>query len=207
VTHNAYVLNKLGLEKVILLHGQSSATLSALPKETYEYFKKLSGYDTLRLILAKKAILVEGPSDELIVQKAYHTKNGKLPLEAGVDVINVRGLSFARFLDIAKLLKKEVAVVTDNDGDFQKKVVEKYAAYTASHIRICSGKDDTLNTLEPNLVAVNDLATLNKILGRDFTDKPTLATYMEANKTDSALAIFETKEPIKFPDYIENAIA
>ena len=35
------------------------------------YFKKLPGYDTLRLVLAKRVILVEGPSDELVVQRAY----------------------------------------------------------------------------------------------------------------------------------------
>jgi predicted ATP-dependent endonuclease of OLD family len=36
---------------------------------------KLPGYDTLRLILCNKAILVEGPSDELIVQKAYFVRS------------------------------------------------------------------------------------------------------------------------------------
>ena len=71
VTHSAYVLNKLGIEKVIFLHDTKHSSLNKLPADTQNYFKKLSGYDTLRLILAKKAILVEGPSDELIVQKAF----------------------------------------------------------------------------------------------------------------------------------------
>ena len=37
---------------------------------TFEFFKKVAGYDTLRLILCKKSILVEGDSDELVVQRA-----------------------------------------------------------------------------------------------------------------------------------------
>ena len=86
VTHSAYVLNKLGIEKVIFLHDAKHSALNKLPQDTQSYFKRLSGYDTLRVILAKKVILVEGPSDELIIQKAFLVKHGKLPIEAGVDV-------------------------------------------------------------------------------------------------------------------------
>ncbi len=97
-THSSYVLNKLGLDQLVLLHDQQTTRISELPADTLRYFKRLSGYDTLRLVLAKRAILVEGPSDELIVQRAFLDKHGVLPMEAGVDVINVRGLSFKRFL-------------------------------------------------------------------------------------------------------------
>jgi len=206
-THSAYVLNKLGIEKVLLLHRGKTTSLAKLPHGTYDYFKKLSGYDTLRLILAKRAILVEGPSDELVIQKAYHAKHGTLPIENGVDVINVRGLSFSRFLDIAKELGKEVAVVTDNDGDHQRKIVDKYAPYTGiPTIQICASSDNTLATLEPQIAACNDLATLNKVLGTSYTNQVDLVKHMVANKTECALKIFESKEVIIFPAYIEDAI-
>jgi len=207
-THSAYVLNKLGIEKVVLLHGNKTTSLAQLPADTQNYFKKLSGYDTLRLILAKKAILVEGPSDELIVQKAYKAKHGKLPIENGVDVINVRGLSFARFLDIAKELKKEVAVVTDNDGDFQKKVTEKYAPYNAiPTIKIYADNDNAAQTLEPQIAKSNSLELLNKIFGTTHPDKAALVHYMESNKTDCALKIFESGEAITLPKYLTDAVA
>lgn len=77
---------------------------------------RLPGHDTLRLILARRAILVEGPSDELIVQAAYVKRHGKMPLDDGVDVISVNSLAFRRFLEIAVLLDRVVAVVIDNDG-------------------------------------------------------------------------------------------
>ena len=70
---------ELGIEKLVLLHSNKTLSLAKLPADTQNYFKKLSGYDTLRLVLAERAILVEGPSDELIVQKAYLLKYGKLP--------------------------------------------------------------------------------------------------------------------------------
>jgi predicted ATP-dependent endonuclease of OLD family len=158
--------------------------------------------------LDKKTILVEGPSDELIIQKAYHVKYGKLPIEDGIDVINVRGLSFSRFLDIAKELKNSVIVVTDNDGDYQKKIIEKYQDYSSeSNIKICANSDNSLNTLEPNLIVSNNLELLNAIFGTSYTDTDSLQVYMENNKTECALKLFESTEVIQFPQYVQDAIS
>ncbi len=212
-THSAYVLNKLGLESLILLYYNEKdkniekASLRNLSDDTQDYFRKLSGYDTLRLVLAKKAILVEGPSDELVVQKVYSQKHKKLPIEKGIDVINVRGLSFSRFLDIAKELKNNVVVVTDNDGDYANKVDAKYKDYKSlTNIKICRSEDNSAPTLEPQLVKCNELEVLNKVLDKNFTEKGTIKDYMEKNKTECALKIFETKENILFPGYLEDAI-
>jgi predicted ATP-dependent endonuclease of OLD family len=152
---------------------------------------------------------VEGPSDELVIQKAYFDKYGMLPIEDGVDVINVRGLSFTRFLDIAKELALSVTVVTDNDGDYENKVELKYAQYVGngSTIKVCADKQNSLKTLEPQFVEANELALLNKILGKTFKDKNSLVNYMLSNKTDWALKVFETKEAIKFPKYVQEAIS
>jgi putative ATP-dependent endonuclease of OLD family len=106
-THNSFVSNKLGLENLILLNDKQTIRLNDLSDDTFGFFKKLSGYDTLRLILCKKAILVEGDSDELIIQKAYLVKNGKLPIEDGIDVISV-GTSFLRFWKLQRKYKKKL---------------------------------------------------------------------------------------------------
>jgi putative ATP-dependent endonuclease of the OLD family len=207
-THSAYVLNKLGIEKVILLHDCKTFSLANLSVETQSYFKKLSGYDTLRLILAKKAILVEGPSDELIVQKSYRSKHAKLPIQDGIDVINVRGLSFARFLEIATELNKEVVVVTDNDGNYEQNVETKYLEYSGNaNIKICASKDNSAKTLESQIVRCNELSLLNRVLGKKCKDGASLADYMVKNKTECALKIFESAESIKIPAYIENAVS
>lgn len=207
-THSSFVLNKLGLDKLILIHNGQHTTLENLPLDTQDYFKKLSGYDTLRVVLAKKAILVEGPSDELIVQRAYLKVHGKLPIEDGVDVISVRGLSFKRFLDIAKELDIDTSVVTDNDGDHATKIVRKYQDYSAlPKIKIYASGDNTAPTLEPQLVSCNELTTLNEILETAFTTKADLSQYMIDNKTDCALKLFETEHDFEFPQYVNDAIA
>lgn len=206
-THSSFVLNKLGIENILMFNGETAITLDTLPQSTKDYFKKLPGYDTLRLILSKRSILVEGPSDELIVQKAYKQTHEKLPLESGVEVISVRALAFKRFLDIAKLLKIDTCVVTDNDGD-AKAVVTKYAEYKEyKSIKICFDPDKTCQTLESQLLKVNGREKLNSILDTEYQDDESLLKHMGGNnKTDTALKIFDSDETIAVPSYIQKAI-
>jgi len=209
-THSAFVLNKLGIDNLRLLSqgSQTAEALTGLTPDTQEYFMKLPGYDTLRLILSKQSILVEGPSDELIVQQAYKDKHAKLPLEDGVDVISVGSLAFKRFLEIATLLNLKVDVVTDNDGDVAA-LREKYAAYlngTSSNIRVFYDDDESCPTLEPQLIKENSLETLNRVLGTEFGDEEALLKHMDRNKTDCALKMFKSDESWKPPRYIADAI-
>jgi putative ATP-dependent endonuclease of OLD family len=143
-THSSFVANKLDLHKLILLNDNKTTSLSELNNETYRFFQKLAGYPTLRLMLCRKAVLVEGDSDELIFQKAYIKKYSDIPIQAEVDVISV-GLSFKRFLEIAEKLEKDVAVITDNDGNYSKNIEKKYKDYwNKAYISIFADSDNTL---------------------------------------------------------------
>jgi predicted ATP-dependent endonuclease of OLD family len=204
-THSAFVLNKLGLDNLILLGENGIATrITDLPPDTVDFFKKLPGFDTLRLVLSDSAVLVEGPSDELIVQRYYKDTKGKLPIDDGIDVISV-GLSHKRFLDLAVPLKRRVRAVVDNDGKDEGNVRERFADYlTHKFVSLHVGKDPTLNTLEPQLVAANDLATLSAVLGLTCASSDELADAMIKDKTGSALAIFESTTTINMPEYIKD---
>lgn len=216
-THSSFVLNKLGVENLILLNDKKTTKFNNLSKDTYNYFKKLSGYNTLRLILCKKAILVEGDSDELIIQKAFMLENdNKLPIEKGIDVISV-GTSFLRFLEIAEKINTEVVVVTDNDGNvaaLNKKYKDYLGENKKPNIKICFDKEEhkgnmekfNYNTLEPAILRANNLEILNKIFGKKYKEEDELLKHMEKNKTECALKIFETDESIKFSQYILGAI-
>ncbi len=205
-THSSFVLNKLGIESTLMFDGTSAVRISDLPDSTRKYFMKLPGHDTLRMLLAKKSILVEGPSDELIVQKAYKQTHGKLPLEDGIEVITVNSLAFKRFLDIARHLNLDVSVVTDNDGDVERLRTKYDGYFDIDGVEICFNEDAELKTLEPNLVAVNDLPTLNGILGTAHESKEAISQYMENNKTEWALKVFETETVIRMPQYILDAV-
>ncbi len=220
-THSSFVANKLGLEHLIFLHDKQTTRLNQLSSDTQKFFEKIAGYDTLRLILCKKAILVEGDSDELVIQKAYMLQNsGKLPIEDEIDVISI-GVAFKRFLEIAEKINKEVIVVTDNDGDIDA-LNKKYENYLGTNakpkIKICfddivdsgslliNSKPYNYNTMEPKILKVNSLDLLNTIFGTSYATEDELRKYMKSNKTECALNIFDTKEEMIFPDYILEAI-
>lgn len=151
-----------------------------------------------------------------------NANNNRLPIEDEVDVISV-GTSFTRFLEIAELLNKPVAVVTDSDGDIEA-IEKKYAKYLGNNakpqIQICF--DDTVdsgelvigkakhrfnyNTLEPKLLKVNKLKKLNTIFETDYKSDDEMHRYMKNHKTECALKIFKTDEDIIFPEYILQAI-
>lgn len=219
-THSSYVANKLGLCNIIMLNEKKALRLNSIDEETANYFKKLSGYDTLRYILCERAILVEGPSDDLIIQKAYRDEYGRYPSEDGIDIIEV-GTSYERFLKIACELSIMTTVVIDNDGK-TKKLKEKrdhYQGYKC--IKFCfeneinSFSDETMkklgekfniNTLEPYLLSCNDAGILAEIFEVDMTDTVDLLKYMKAHKTDCALKIYSCDQKIKYPRYILDAL-
>lgn len=220
-THSSFVANKLGLDNLIIVENKIPIRLNELPSDTPEFFEKIPGYDTLRLILCKMAILVEGDCDELLVQRAYMDNNGgRLPIQDEIDVISV-GTSFLRFLQIAERIGKPVRVVTDSDGK-PEAIKSKYSDYlgqnSKTNIKICfdenvdSGtlmvgeKPFNYNTLEPKFLKANGVVSINKILGTQKSEDE-LHLFMKTNKTDCALKIFETKEELSFPQYILDAIA
>ena len=207
-THSSYVVNKLGLDQLMLLgDGDAATRLGTLPPDTQDYFRKLAGYDTLRLVLARKAVLVEGPSDELIFQRAYRDRHGRRALADGIDVISVRGLSAKRFLDLAIPLKRTCVVLADNDGDHVTKVDKRYGDYTVhDFITVARSEDDALPTLEPQLLAANGLERTIAILGRAFATGGEFLAYAEEHKTEVALAFHDTPGSVTWPPYVEEAI-
>jgi len=211
-THSSFVANKLGLENLLLLNDHKVTRFKDLSKDTFDFFKKLPGYQTLRLILCKKAVLVEGDSDELIFQRAYmDANNGVLPIEHGFDVISVK-LTFKRFLEIADKIDKKVAVITDNDGKYANTITKKYIDYLEhAHISIFADDRNNLNTLEPQFADANKdvLPALCKALElnvAEFNTVEKLSTKLQTQKTSWSLKVFETKDKFSYPKYITEAV-
>lgn len=213
-THSSYVANKLALNNSFLLYNGVAHPFSGLSNEVIQYFKKLPGYNTLRVILANKVILVEGPTDELILQRAYKDRYQKVPIEDGIDVIVVESLAFKRYCEIAIALKKKIYIVTDNDGN-KGKLREKYKEYIDSpYIKIFYEPNEKLHTIEPSILNVNchngmpDQKFVNIVYKGSQSNIAfdLLSEFMQRHKTEWALRVFDAEENICYPDYIENAL-
>jgi putative ATP-dependent endonuclease of the OLD family len=228
-THSSYVLNKLSLQNLCLL-AEKYKQLKYIDSKVAKRLQRLPGYDTLRVVLSKKVILVEGPSDELILKKIYLNSHNRLPEEDGIDIIVVRGIGFKNYLEIAKHIGTKVHVVKDNDGDFDKNITKYGEKFDEFNNFMFSAEDDDLNSLEPAMIQENSRTeeklnkyakvalskvTYNKYLEKDALDKK--VEYLRkwyasdgknhgSKKVDSAIRIFDSNVAIKYPTYLVKAL-
>lgn len=135
---------------------------------------------------------------------------GKQPIEDGIDVVAVDSLAFQRYCELASLISKPLTVVTDNDGNAEA-VRKRYEKYTGL-VTLCVESDNTLNTLEPSVLAAN-LDTFESFksiiyLGKDIEsrDPDSIKSFMIGNKTDWSMRVFTSKKKINYPSYILKAI-
>ena len=182
-----------------------AAKLTDLQPDTVSYFKKLPGYDTLRIVLAKKIVLVEGPSDEIVFERIFFDTYGKWPMQCGIDVLSMRGLSLARGLELCAALHKPVAALRDNDGfdptDLRSSV-DKWLK--AGERELFIGEVAEGETLEPQLIHHSTEPLLRKILG--IAAAADLLKWMTREKTEAALRISVATEKIVPPPYMLAAV-
>lgn len=203
-THSSSVLNRLGLEALQFLGPGAPVKLNELSPETVNYFRKLPGFDTLRIVLADRIVLVEGPSDEIIFERVFKDIHGKRPMSCGIDVMSMRGLSLARGLELCERLGKKVAALRDNDGiepdDLRKQLVQWLKPGSRE---VFIGKVAHGRTLEPQMIYHCGEPQLRTILG--ITTNADVETWMSREKTEAALRI--ASSPLRFvpPEYMLHA--
>ena len=213
-THNNLIASRLNLKNSILLNSNNNNVLklSDLDSETADFFTKAPDNNVLQYILSKKVILVEGDAEYILMEEFYRKINNNLPEKNDVHIISVGGLSFKRYLEIAKILNIKTVVITDNDSNYKENITDKYEAYVShNHIKIFSEENPELSTFEICLYKQN-----NKILD-DLINKSgrvaCVQNSMLKNKSSSALKILdalttdaEFKEKFVIPQYIKDAI-
>lgn len=203
-THSSFVLNRLGLDSLLLVGANGASRIPELRPETVSYFRKLPGYDTLRMVLARKLVLVEGPSDEIVFSRVFSDLFGRQPMECGIDVLSMRGLSLARCLELCAVLDRPVAALRDNDGndpDDLRASVEQWLSTERRDLFV--GETRNGRTLEPQLISCNEEKNLRKIL--EITSNADLLTWMTREKTETALRIADSTLQLQPPGYMRRA--
>lgn len=227
-THSSYVLNKLSIDKICLVQS-GYKRLHKLDPAVVKTLKRLPGYDTLRVALSRNVILVEGPSDELVLKKIYHRKHGRLPEQDGIDIIVVRGVGFDTFISVGMEVGTNINVLRDNDGAYDENVVKARDAYAAyPNIKLISSENDEEFSLEPAMIYANaiDLKTLNAF-AKEVLSKQTYNLYTKvadlnkrrefliewfrsvkgngkgARKVDSAIKLFDGNLDFKYPAFLD----
>lgn len=195
-THSPFVLNRLGLDRLVLLSDGCSTKFNKLSKGTILYYKKISGFDTLRLVLADKIIIVEGPSDEIVFNRMFRDKTGKAPESLGIDVMSISGTSFARCFELASKMNRQLYALRDNDGLDPEIWTAKINDFLEGEKRkMYIGEPKYGHTLENQIYSFNE-----KSLDGFSPDN------MKKDKTMSAIKLASMEKSLTPPKYIMNAI-
>jgi len=209
-THSSLICTRLNLQKAIILNEKDPTkplTLKDLPDDTAKFFMKAPDNNVLEMALCKKVILVEGDAEFILIEALYakHAAGGSLDAD-GVHVISVDGTSFKRYLDLATVLKTKVAVIRDNDGDYQSKCVDNYADYVLETIKVFADVDKSRYTFEICMYQANKNACDELFAAGRLT--LSVQDYMIGNKTDAAFLLLKNREEkLEAPPYIQEAIA
>ena len=206
-THSNLISARLDLRKTILLHSSSDAPtiLNDLTEQTAEFFMKAPDHRVLDFVLSKKAILVEGDAEFILMEEFFKNITDSTLENSDVHVLSVGGTSFKRYLEISNLLNIKTAVIRDNDGDYQSNCVDNYSDFVSDDIKVFSDQNPNRSTFEVCLYEDN-----KEFCDGLFTaDRKTLTVkeYMLKNKTEAAFNIL-TKMDDKFvvPEYIKDAV-
>ena len=208
-THSSFIAMRLSLRKVLILSEENPsrpASLKDLSTGTAEFFMKAPDNNVLELALCKKAILVEGDAEFILMEALYKISAPGRSMDAdGIHVISVDGTSFKRYLELAKLLSIKVAVIRDNDKDCEANCVANYADYASASIRVFADLDNARHTFEVCMYRDNQ-AVCDELFA---AGRKTLSIeeYMLKNKTDAAFQLLEKKgTALAAPDYIQRAV-
>lgn len=210
-THSNMIASRLGINHLFFIDQAKIFKLQEMKEDTIRYFKKSTNQSLLNFILGKKIILVEGNAEYILMEKFFEMIHKKKPEDCQVSIISVDGLSFKRYLEIAETFEnKKVGVITDNDRNYQKNIVEKYQDYrTIPKIQIFSDNDNENNTFEVCIYNNNK----EFIEERKLTSSNDKLNFMLREKAEFALRLLEKLEELEesderfeIPQYIREGI-
>ncbi|MDF4803623.1 AAA family ATPase [Vibrio parahaemolyticus] len=209
-THNPSIINKLKISNVLAFTGEKAISLSDTPTKLVDYLRKRPNFDILKLLFANKVILVEGPTEEMLIS----TYLSKQPALNDIDVIPIGQRGYATFLDIWLALNKDnqnkkIGVVRDYDNSDAAKA--KHDAYDTAHANV-TVRTTTNYTLEIDLVETeNNLALLSGLFEMEG-DLDAVSKHMINGKTARMLdvcdAMVDEENPldIQLPAHIAEVI-
>lgn len=201
-THNPAVINKLKINNVVVFTDDKAISLTSTGHELTNYLRKRPNFDILKLLFAEKVLLVEGPTEEMLIN-AYLSKDESIL--NNIEVLSVGQKGFRTFLDIWLKLNldnanKKIGVVRDFDDQIQAK--QDHDEYDKKNSNVTIRTTERY-TLEDDLVNTgNNLKILSKLFELD-ENIGTVVDFIKNAKTEGMLTICEAMLKDKDPIAIE----
>ena len=205
-SHNPKVINKLKLNNVVILKNQKAISLDKVDIKLVNYLAKRPNFDILKILFAKRLILVEGPTEEMFINTMLDKEVGILN---EIEVIAIGHKGYKTFLDIWLLIHKDdptscIGVVRDFDD--QPNAKNEHQVYDDTYENIFVRTTEKY-TLEDDLAA----AGVNEQNIKDYFDMDEdAAKFLKDSKADNMRrlceAVSENEIVIEMPKHIGEII-
>lgn len=212
-THNNMIASRLNLNNILWITEDGVKSLETVPSDVAEFFVRADDNAFLQLLLSPKVFLVEGATEFLLLPMFYRQITGSSIEADNISVISCNGISYKRYLEVAKSTNKRIAVITDNDGKADR--ITDAREYNQSndlqHIFMGATVDEW--TWEACIYADNQKTLDRMITVRQGTDYkfhggdygPVLGKMLN-NKVEIAYQILTSNIALTVPQYIKDAI-
>jgi putative ATP-dependent endonuclease of the OLD family len=211
-SHSPQVINKLELTNVIVLSGNDAIHLTDSKKHLTNYLRKRPNFDILKLLLSNKTVLVEGTTEEMLINAILYRDNENVN---SLEVISIEQTGFTTFMDVWLQVnkdntKKKLSIIRDYDDNDSTK--EKHQIYDTDNdnIRV---RTTTKYTLEDDLTATDgNLERLNVLFKKKHKTTEEMAEFLKKSKAERMLKIADSildetnEDPIKLPKHIQEAL-
>ena len=209
-THSSMIATRIDLRACTMLGTEQDrfTQLKEIDEGTAKFFEKAPDNNILQYVLARRAILVEGDAEYILMDRFSEILTGHSLEQNGIVVIAVDGKCFKRYLEIATNLSITTAVITDNDGNYSVNIADNYHEYIGGqnqNIRIFSDTDNNRRTFEVCMYQDNSNLCDNLFGARRRT--LSVMNYMLGNKSEAAYQLMLSNSPISIPTYIRDAFS
>lgn len=211
-THSDMIASHLDLRNVFWIDDVCTRSLKDIKEDDALFFTKADNNGLLKLLLAKKVLLVEGATEFLYIPAIYLQETERDIDSDGIAVVPCNGISYKRYLAIAKIAQKKVAVLTDNDEkqgniDFAEQF---NTTNTDQHIFMGETLQDW--TWEAcfyriNKALLDEMVEIDEKYDYKYKDKDygKCLGKMLNNKVDTAYMMLSSGQKFEVPVYIKEA--
>lgn len=156
---------------------------------------------------------MEGDAEYILLNGFFKHLVGEESYKKDITIISCGGKTFKRYLEIAILLNKKVAVITDNDHNYDINIEKSYADYQNDRIQVFADEDNSNHTFEVCLYN-NNFEYIDAHIAKPQMSNGVL-NYMLNNKAEAAfrllcLLVEESQDysinHFNIPEYIKAAI-
>ena len=187
-THSPVVINELKMNELIDISG---VRVDSLEEKNINKLNMFLHPGRNELMLCDNLVLVEGFTEELLLNN-YLMRNNK-----NWTIVNVGGVMFEPYVELACLLKKRIVVISDTDISLSS-ALEKSSRFVNLK-SLCDLKQIKLiemyNTLETDLYNNGFLEGLTDLI-TEHKEHPEIYVAKNGKKTEIALKLLEKNIPL-----------